>query len=232
MAALVTDAHSGLPRRLSVLLVDDHVLVREGTRVILDRDPALDVVAEAATGAEAVRLAAQLHPDVVVLDIGLPGMNGLEATRRIRAMARPPRVLVLTAHDDIDYVLSAVEAGVSGYLLKTSRAADVIAAIWACSGGEMVLQPAIVRRLAGIERQRRSGVILSHREVEVLDLAAAGMTTKEIACQLGLSTRTVEAHFTSAFNKLGAVNRTEAIARAGARGLLHLTDAALVQADA
>lgn len=204
--------------RLSVLIADDHAVVRDGTRQILERDPAITVVGEAADGAQVVRLAEQLAPDVVLLDVALPVMNGIEATRLIRSRPDAPYVLLLSAYDDQDYVVAAIEAGASGYLLKTASAQDVVAAIRAVVRGEVVLHPMLARRL--VARRRDGGEVLSDREREVVRLAAGGLGNRQIADTLSLSIRTVEAHFTSVFNKLGVANRTEAIATAARRGWL------------
>lgn len=204
--------------RLSVLIADDHAVVRDGTRQILERDPAITVVGEAADGAQVVRLAEQLAPDVVLLDVALPVMNGIEATRLIRSRQDAPYVLLLSAYDDQDYVVAAIEAGASGYLLKTASAQDVVAAIRAVVRGEVVLHPMLARRL--VARGRDGGEVLSDRERAVVRLAAGGLGNRQIADTLSLSIRTVEAHFTSVFNKLGVANRTEAIATAARRGWL------------
>lgn len=204
--------------RLSVLIADDHAVVRDGTRQILERDPTITVVGEAADGAQVVRLAEQLAPDVVLLDVALPVMNGIEATRLIRSRPDAPYVLLLSAYDDQDYVVAAIEAGASGYLLKTASAQDVVAAIRAVVRGEVVLHPMLARRL--VARGRDGGEVLSDREREVVRLAAGGLGNRQIADTLSLSIRTVEAHFTSVFNKLGVANRTEAIATAARRGWL------------
>jgi DNA-binding NarL/FixJ family response regulator len=207
--------------RVTILLAEDHAVVREGTREMLERDPGISVVGEAADGVTAVSLAKDLTPDVVLLDLGLPVLNGIEATRRIRATEPAPKVLILSAYDDADYVVAAVEAGASGYILKTAHMRDVVAAIRAVALGEIVLHPSVARKLlshaadAGV-----GGELLSGRELQVLRHAARGARTKEIARFMSLSTRTVEAHFTSIFNKLGVSSRTEAILQAASRGWL------------
>lgn len=203
---------------ITVLLGDDHAVVRDGTREILERDGSITVVGEAANGADVVRLARQLVPDVVLLDVALPVLNGIEATREIRSGPGAPHVLLLSAYDDQDYVVAAIEAGASGYLLKTASALDVVAALRAVVRGEVVLDPTLAKRLAA--RSREAGEVLSDREREVVQLAAGGLANRQIADTLSLSTRTVEAHFTSIFNKLGVANRTEAIATAALRGWL------------
>lgn len=209
---------------LRVLLGEDHAVVREGTRQILDTDPQLVVVGEAADGQQAVDLAARLKPDIVLLDLGLPVLNGIEATRRIVAAApSPPRVLILSAFDDADYVVAAIEAGASGYLLKSARGSEVIAAIKAVAGGQVVLHSSVARHLVGT-RVAGGGSTddLSVRELEVLRLAARGGRTRDIAASLAVSARTVEGTFTNIFNKLGVASRTEAIVYAAARGWITL----------
>ena len=209
--------------RVTVLLADDHAVVREGTREMLERDPGISVVGEAADGAAAVALAAELAPDVVLLDVGLPVVNGLEAARRIRQLPRPPRILMLSAYNDDDYVRAAVEAGANGYLLKTAHIKDIVAAIRSVALGEFVLQPAMARKLIGRSTEPApTGGVLSARELQVLRHAAGGARTKDIGELLSVSTRTVEAHFTSIFNKLGVSSRTEAILHAASRGWLVL----------
>lgn len=207
---------------LRVLLAEDHAVVREGTREILAQGVGIVVVGEAADGAEAVALAERLRPDVVLLDLSLPVLNGIEATRRIRAHQRPPHVLILSAYDDEDYVVAAVEAGASGYLLKTVHADDVLAAIRAVARGEIVLHPTVAHQLVARAAHGGAPDTLTARELEVLRLAARGNRTREIAAQLALSSRTIEAHFTSIFNKLGVSTRAEAIVHAASRGWVSL----------
>jgi DNA-binding NarL/FixJ family response regulator len=207
---------------LRVLLAEDHAVVREGTRQILERDPEIVVVGEAADGAEVVALAARLAPDVVLLDLSLPVMNGIEATRLIRSVEPAPRVLILSAYDDEDYVVAAVEAGANGYLLKSAHARDVIAAIRAVASGQVVLHPGVARHLMARGADNAAREVLTDREIEILQLAARGNRTKEIASELSVSTRTVEAHFTSIFNKFGVMTRTEAIVHAASRGWVRL----------
>jgi len=208
---------------LRVLLGEDHAVVREGTRQILEAVPDLDVVGEAADGQQVVDLAARLKPDIVLLDLGLPVFNGIEATRRIVAVANPPRVLILSAFDDADYVVAAIEAGASGYLLKSAHGTEVIAAIRAVATGQVVLHPSIARHIVG-GRARAGGARedLSPRELEVLRLAARGGRTRDIAASLAVSARTIESTFTNIFNKLGVSSRTEAIVYAAARGWITL----------
>ena len=207
---------------LRILLAEDHAVVREGTRKLLEQSPDLDVVGEAPGGAAVVEMAARLAPDVVLMDLGMPGMNGIEATRRIiRSGPGAPRVLILSAYDDEDYVMAALEAGASGYLLKSAHTAEVVAAIRAVASGQLVLDPGVARHVVG----RRAGVgreELSPRELDVVRLAATGGRTRDIAEQLGVSGRTVEATFTNVFNKLGVMTRAEAIVYAAARGWIRL----------
>jgi DNA-binding NarL/FixJ family response regulator len=208
--------------RLRVLLAEDHAVVREGTRQILDQDPGLEVVGEAEDGPSAVFLASQRDPDVVLLDLSLPGLNGIEVTRQLRALPRPPRILILTAYDDIDYVVAATEAGASGYLLKTAHARDVIAAIHAVAQGEVVLHPLLARALVSRATGAAPNGTLTAHEIEILRLAAKGLRNRDIARELSVSGRTVEAHLTNIFSKLGVAGRTEAIIRAASRGWLTL----------
>ena len=203
-------------RTVRVLLAEDHAVVREGTRQIVEADPAIEVVGEAADGAEVVGLASRLRPDVVLLDLHMPVLNGIEATRRIIADAPDARILILSAYDDEDYVSAALDAGASGYLLKSAHGHEVVAAIHAIAEGQVVMDARLARQAL---RRRDSPAVdePTARELEVLRLAARGLRTKDIAAELGTSPRTIEAHFTSIFNRFGVTTRTEAVMHAAAR---------------
>jgi DNA-binding NarL/FixJ family response regulator len=208
---------------IRLLLVEDHALVREGTRQILERDPSLRVLGEAEDGPTAIALAEELQPDMVLVDLDLPILNGIEVIRRIRAKPQGPLALVLSAYDDEDYVMAALSAGATGYLLKTAHADELTAAIHAAARGETVLQGSVGRKLLARAQSRTDDQeLLSPRELDVLRLAAQGARTKDIAAQLSISSRTVEGHLTSIFNKLGVSGRTEAIMFAAARGWISL----------
>jgi two-component system, NarL family, response regulator LiaR len=206
---------------IKVLLADDHAVLREGTREMVERDPDLEVVGEAANGPQTIALARDLSPDVVLLDLALPLANGIEVTREIRSWPAGPRVLMLSAYDDQDYVRASIDAGANGYLAKTATMSEIISGIRAVARGEIVLHPAMITRL--LARDDRAHVErLTSRELEVMALAVQGVRNKEIAKTLFLSPRTVEAHFTSIFNKLGVSSRTEAVVQGISNGWLAL----------
>jgi DNA-binding NarL/FixJ family response regulator len=210
--------------RIRIVLGDDHSLVREGTRHILEQQPDLQVVGEAGDGEAALEMISTLKPDVAILDIRMPKMSGVEVARRIKAVAPATHTLMLTAYDDDEFVLALMEAGVSGYLLKTARATELVDAIRTVQSGEPVLHPAIARKVAqlwarGQRQSEASGSeALSAREREVLELAARGGRNKAIAEALGISVRTVEGHFNSILGKLGVASRIEAVLYAVAHG--------------
>ena len=204
--------------KIKVLLAEDHILVREGTRELVRHEPDMDVVGEAGDGEEAIKLANRLHPDVVIMDINMPRVNGIEATKQIKALEPATAVLVLTAYDNDQYIFAILEAGAAGYLLKNARGTELIDAIRAVHAGESVLHPTIARRV--IEQvispsltrtEVEAAEPLSEREMEVLKLAAKGMSNKDIADHLFLSPRTVQAHLGHIFNKIAVASRTEAI---------------------
>jgi len=217
--------------KIKILLAEDHVIVREGTRELVQREPDMEVVAEADDGAEAVQLAGKFQPDVVIMDIALPKLNGIEATKQIKALYPATAVLILTAYDNDQYIFALLEAGAAGYLLKTVRGHELIDAIRAVSVGESVLHPKIARKvlsrfmpLATKPSEERVTELLSERELEVLKLAAKGMSNKDIAEQLFLSVRTVQSHLANIFTKLDVGSRTEAILCGLRRGWFTLED--------
>jgi len=213
--------------KLRVLIADDHPLVREALHQALDGEEDMEVVAEAGDGEEAVNLATELKPDVVVMDIVMPGLNGIEATRRLKQIAPDIAILILTAYDDDEYVLGLLDAGAAGYLLKSARGRDLAGAIRAIRSGESVLHPNIIAKLlkratVAPAKEHKSRELLSARESEVLRMVALGMSNKEIADTLSLSQRTIKAHLTNTFNKLNVASRSEAIVKGLQWGLVTL----------
>ena len=210
---------------IRVALADDHVLVREGVRRALDEAGDIDVVGEAGDGASAVEVARRLRPDVFVVDIAMPILNGVEATRQIRQVSENTVVLVLTAADEDEYVLSLLDAGATGYLSKTSSTDELLQALRGVHAGKTVLDASATRSLLQRTRahSRTDGtevLPLTDRERAVLELAAKGCTNKAIGAELSLSARTVQDHFEHVFGKLRVGSRTEAVARAMALGLI------------
>jgi DNA-binding NarL/FixJ family response regulator len=214
---------------IRVLLADDHALVREGTRRLLETENDVEVVAEAASGEEAVEATKRLHPDIAIMDIAMPGMGGIEATRLIKVSCPETAVLVLSAYDDEPYLMKLLEVGAAGFLLKSVHGRDLISAIRAVSRGESVLQPSIAEKImlrmsSQTESQQSMTDLLSEREFEVLRLAARGLPNKEIARRLGLSIRTVHSHLANIFMKMQVGSRTEAVLLALRQGMISLQD--------
>lgn len=193
-----------------VLVVDDHAVVRRGLADLLSGDEHIVVVGEAADGAAAVELTVSLRPDVAVMDLQMPGVDGVEATRRIVELAPGTQVLVLTSFSDSERIVSALDAGAMGYLLKDADPDDVIAGIHAVSRGESPIHPRAARELLVSRSRPQPLSVLTPRETEVLRLVRLGLANKQIARRLGISERTVKAHLTSAFQRIGVLDRTQA----------------------
>ncbi len=207
-----------------VLIVDDDDLIRAGLRAILDAELDLDVVGEAADGADVVPAAVRLRPDVVLMDVRMPAVDGIQASRLLLArMAEPPRVLVVTTFENDEYVYEALRAGASGFLLKRSRPQHIVDAVRVVARGDSLLFPAAVRRLAaayGPAPERLPGVRLTEREGEVLRLMADGLSNAEIAADLVLGLETVKTHVGNVLTKLGVRDRTQAVVVAYRSGFI------------
>ncbi len=217
--------------KATILLVDDHPLLRQALRDLLQKEGDFEVIGEASDGEEAVKLSTQLLPDVVVMDISLPNLSGIEATLLIKANCVNTKVLVLTIHDDDHNILEALKAGASAYLLKSVFSDEIVQAIRTVAAGDMVLSPSIGQRL--VKHAARyplkpvwleAGDKLSTRELEVLRLTAHGMSNKDIASTLDINLRTVKGHLTDIFSKLGVGSRTEAVMIGLRAGFLSLDD--------
>ena len=225
-----SEREEGNVDQIRILLADDHVLVRQGTRELLEQEEDLTVVAEAGDGEEAVRLAVSYRPDVAVMDISMPKLDGIEATKQIKAQHPTVAVLVLTAYDDDQYVFALLEAGAAGYLLKDVQASELVKAVRAVYAGESVLHPTIARKVINRFAQPADKCEedtldrLTQREMEVLRLAAKGMTNQEIAQELVISVRTVQVHLSNVFSKMGVGSRTEAVLLALREGWIALED--------
>jgi DNA-binding NarL/FixJ family response regulator len=206
--------------KLTVLLVDDHALVRKGFRRMLEDDAAISVVGEASEGLEAVRLALELKPRVVVMDCALPGISGIDATRRIRAQMPNATVLMLSMHSEDTLVRQALEAGARGYILKNAMELDLVNAIKRVAQGHLVLDPQLAKPEA-LKGERDSG--LTPRELEILRHIVAGKSNKEIAAELGLSANTVGVHRANIMDTLGIHKTAELVVYAIRNGLVNLT---------
>ena len=220
-------------KKISILLAENHVVVRESIRHFLEREANFEVVGEAGDGEEAVRMVSQLKPDVIVMDISMPRLNGIEATKQIKALQPSAVVLILTAYDYEQYIFPLLEAGAAGYLLKDVSSRELINAIQTVYRGEAVLHPAIARKVMERLRQpkveptgERASDFLTERETSILKMAAKGMSNSDIAQELHLSVRTIESHLGNIFNKLGVGSRTEAVIQAMKRGWFTLEELA------
>jgi DNA-binding NarL/FixJ family response regulator len=217
--------------KTTVLIADDHPIVRDSIAHLLQKQSDFEVVGQASDGEEAVKLVGELSPDVVVMDIEMPKVDGLEATKQIKASHPEASVLVLTVHDDEEYVAALLDAGAAGYLLKSVYGEELVQAVRSVKLGEFVLDPDVGRRLLRAFATRSNGPVqlkaggkLSSREIEVLKLVAKGMTNNEITQALDINIRTVKGHLVEIFGKLGVGSRTEAIVACLRAGILSADD--------
>lgn len=217
----------------TVTLVDDHPVVRSALKYELEKEDDFKVIAEASDGEEAVKVVTELKPDLVVMDIGLPKLNGIEATRQIKTACLDTIVLVLTIFDDVEHILGILESGADGYLTKNVLVEDIIKSMRSAVAGEVVLSPQVFKQvlkysLRHVTKSMKldTGVKLTIRELEIIRLVARGMSNKQIAEDLNLGTRTVKSHLVDIFHKLDVFSRTEAVIIALRIGLLKIDDLA------
>ena len=206
--------------RTRVLIVDDHAVVREGLERIMAKCADVELVGSAASGEQALELVAALQPDLVLLDLSLPGMHGLEVLAALRTMPRPPRVVVLTVHDDDDIVLGAVRGGAQGYVLKNATRDELLAAVRRVAAGGQSFDEVVVGALLRGDQREVLCSLLTPRELEILRLVATGQTNKEIAAELFISSDTVKGHLETIYRKLGVSDRAHAVAVAIRNGLV------------
>ena len=211
---------------LRILLADDHVTVRHGLKLLIDSQPDMNVVSEVSDGEAAIRGALELKPDVVVMDISMPGMNGLAATKKLRQQQPNAAIITLTRHSDDAYLQELLRAGALGYVLKQSAPAELLQAIRAAAAGKAYLDSTLAKRvtsgfLAREGRTNEAGAVLTDREAEVLRRIASGYSNKETAARLSLSVKTVEAHKANAMRKLGLKGRIDIVKYALLQGWLH-----------
>jgi DNA-binding NarL/FixJ family response regulator len=227
-----TNAGENPGKRIRLLIADDHAVVRSGTRELLEQQPDLSIVGEASDGEEAVRFTHELQPDVVVMDVRMPKLSGVEATRRIKAECPDVKVLVLTAHDDDEYVFALLQAGANGYLMKTAEIDEVVRAIRTVHAGQSTLAPAVAGKVVAqftsgkslpevISNNQNQYDGLTERELGILKLVGKGLSNKQIGKEIFISDRTVQAHLSNIFSKLGVSSRTEAVMYAVRKGWIN-----------
>jgi NarL family two-component system response regulator LiaR len=221
-------------KKIKIMIADDHAFVREGTKRLLEQEEDMEVIAEASDGEEAISMATRYKPDVAIIDISMPKLDGIGATKQIKTLYPEMVVLILSAYDDDQFVFSLLEAGAAGYLLKSVHGQELVDAVRAVYAGESVLHPSIAKkvlskfaRTPGKVVEEKPEELLSKREIEVLKLVTRGLSNKEIADELCLSIRTVQGHIGNIFNKLKVSSRTEAVVHALKQGWVTLDDVAL-----
>ena len=211
---------------IRIVIADDHPIVRQGLATVLSQDEDLEVVGQAENGAEAVSQARELHPDIILMDLQMPEMDGVEAIQIIKMVTSDIGIIILTTYDTDDYIFRGIEAGARGYLLKDSPPEEVLKAIHTVYKGESLIQPRVASRLidrfSQLSHASATEEVLSSREVQVLQLIAKGAANKEIANELFIGESTVKTHIIHIFNKLGVKGRTEAVAEAARRGIIQL----------